>query len=75
MSYQEAYGLVQGMGINLVPIYNPNGPEEFESKIYGQNPKSGFGDAIQIGGSISVMIKGSEPESNEGILLEKSDGN
>lgn len=71
-TYEDALSILRSIGLGLGSVlYNANGPEEAMGRIYSQNPKAEFGDSIRVGSAIDIYVYGSEPEENEGIIVEE----
>lgn len=71
-TYDDAISILRGLGLGLGSVlYNANGPEEAMGRIYSQNPKADFGDSIRVGSAIDIYVYGTEPEANEGIIVEE----
>ncbi|MEL6851761.1 MAG: PASTA domain-containing protein [Bacteroidota bacterium] len=74
LTYDEGYGLLKDMGLGIGSVvYNSRGPSEELGKIYAQTPRSGVGDSVRIGTTISLSVYGTAPEANEGIIVEQID--
>ena len=71
-TYEDALSILRGMGLGLGSVlYNASGPEDAIGRVYSQNPKADFGDSIRVGSAIDIYVYGTEPEANEGIIVEE----
>lgn len=73
-TYEDALSLLRQSSLSLGGVvYNADGPEESSGRVYAQNPRASFGDSLRAGSPIDIYVYGTEPETNEGILVEEVD--
>ncbi|MCI4671367.1 MAG: PASTA domain-containing protein [Bacteroidia bacterium] len=70
-TYEDAIAILTELNLGLGSVvYEENAPAEQIGKIYDQRPRYIQGDSVNMGSSIDLYIYGSEPTSNEGIVVE-----
>jgi eukaryotic-like serine/threonine-protein kinase len=73
--YEEAISILNNYGLGVgVILYDPKGPEDQSGLVYDQNPRPGFADSIRVGESVDLYIYGAEPTTQEGVIMEKVQG-
>ncbi|GAB4402593.1 MAG: hypothetical protein OHK0039_00800 [Bacteroidia bacterium] len=77
-SYEDALAVLKQMGLQVGFVqYVPGGPDNMQGMVFGQTPTARFGDSIALGQYIDLRVYGTEPEAQEGIIIEEveDDGN
>jgi len=70
-TYEDAVAILTDLNLGLGSlVYTPNGPADKMGTIYDQRPRYVQGDSVRKGSAIDLYIYGTEPATNEGIIVE-----